>query len=248
MANDSKKKGVLDVASVASLGGCAHRAIPDRIEAGTFLVAAAVTRSSIELEPVILNHVRSTMDVLEAFGCAFETSAVSEKSRPENENETSREVRLRVIPPASRTDARPVTFATAPFPGVPTDMQPQLCVLASAASGVSFCRETVFESRVAHVEQLRLMGVDAVAEGETVTVFGGATTGESEVSDEQNAYAYETRDVFGSDLRATAALVLAGLCAKGTTRVFGLEHLDRGYERLDEKLRALGADVARREE
>ena len=248
MANDSKKKGVLDVASVASLGGCAHRAIPDRIEAGTFLVAAAVTRSSIELEPVILNHVRSTMDVLEAFGCAFETSAVSEKSRPENENETSREVRLRVIPPTSRTDARPVTFATAPFPGVPTDMQPQLCVLASAASGVSFCRETVFESRVAHVEQLRLMGVDAVAEGETVTVFGGATTGESEVSDEQNAYAYETRDVFGSDLRATAALVLAGLCAKGTTRVFGLEHLDRGYERLDEKLRALGADVARREE
>jgi UDP-N-acetylglucosamine 1-carboxyvinyltransferase len=248
MANDSKKKGVLDVASVASLGGCAHRAIPDRIEAGTFLVAAAVTRSSIELEPVILNHVRSTMDVLEAFGCAFETSAVSEKSRTENENETSREVRLRVIPPASRTDARPVTFATAPFPGVPTDMQPQLCVLASAASGVSFCRETVFESRVAHVEQLRLMGVDAVAEGETVTVRGGATTGESEVSDEQNAYAYETRDVFGSDLRATAALVLAGLCAKGTTRVFGLEHLDRGYERLDEKLRALGADVARREE
>ena len=87
-----------------------------------------------------------------------------------------------------------------------------------------------------------------VAEGETVTVRGGATTGESEVSDEQNAYAYETRDVFGSDLRATAALVLAGLCAKGTTRVFGLEHLDRGYERLDEKLRALGADVARREE
>ena len=141
-----------------------------------------------------------------------------------------------------------MTFATAPFPGVPTDMQPQLCVLASAASGVSCCRETVFESRVAHVEQLRLMGVDAVAEGETVTVRGRATTGESEVSDERNAYAYETRDVFGSDLRATAALVLAGLCAKGTTRVFGLEHLDRGYERLDEKLRALGADVARREE
>ena len=133
------------------------------------------------------------------------------------------------------------TFATAPFPGVPTDMQPQLCVLASAARGVSLCRETVFESRVAHVEQLRAMGVDAVAEGETVTVRGGK--GESEVYKTN-----ETRDVFGSDLRATAALVLAGLCAKGTTRVFGLEHLDRGYERLDEKLRALGADVARREE
>lgn len=232
-----KKKGVLDVASVASLGGCAHRAIPDRIEAGTFLVAAAVTRSSIDVEPVILDHVRSTMDVLEAFGCAFETSAVK-KTETEHEHETSREVRLRVFPPASREEARPVTFATAPFPGVPTDMQPQLCVLASAASGVSLCRETVFESRVAHVEQLRAMGVDAVAEGETVMVRGG------EYSNSKN----ETRDVFGSDLRATAALVLAGLCAKGTTRVFGLEHLDRGYERLDEKLRALGADVARREE
>ena len=233
-----KEKGVLDVASVvASLGGCAHRAIPDRIEAGTFLVAAAVTRSSIDVEPVILDHVRSTMDVLEAFGCAFETSAVK-KTETEHEHETSREVRLRVFPPASREEARPVTFATAPFPGVPTDMQPQLCVLASAARGVSLCRETVFESRVAHVEQLRAMGVDAVAEGETVMVRGG------EYSNSKN----ETRDVFGSDLRATAALVLAGLCAKGTTRVFGLEHLDRGYERLDEKLRALGADVARREE
>ena len=227
-------------AHVAALGGCAHRAIPDRIEAGTFMVAAAVTRSQIELEPVILAHVRSTMDVLERFGCAFETRELEKTNDETRLNET----RLRVIPPTNRRDARPFTFATAPFPGVPTDMQPQLCVLASAASGASTARETVFESRVAHLEQLRAMGVDAGEEGDTIVIRGASSvtsTLNQKNLDEKNV------DVYGSDLRATAALVLAGLCAKGTTRVFGIEHLDRGYERLDEKLRALGADVDRRE-
>jgi UDP-N-acetylglucosamine 1-carboxyvinyltransferase len=123
-------------------------------------------------------------------------------------------------------------------------MQPQLCVLASAASGASTARETVFESRVAHLEQLRAMGVDAGEEGDTIVIRGASSvtsTLNQKNLDEKNV------DVYGSDLRATAALVLAGLCAKGTTRVFGIEHLDRGYERLDEKLRALGADVDRRE-
>ena len=279
-----------DFGDVAALGGCTHRVIPDRIEAGTFLVAAAVTRSRIEVEPVILAHVRSTLDVLERFGCAFETkpatrgattidpidpsTGVVEEDRAredaasrsefsrgrgeDDDDDDAREVRLRVIPPASRADARPVTFATAPFPGVPTDMQPQLCVLASAASGVSSARETVFESRVSHLAQLRAMGVDATEEGDAIAIRGGgggdddarsASDGvggakESGVRRDDGSFGV---DVFGSDLRATAALVLAGLCAKGTTRVFGLEHLDRGYERLDEKLRALGADVARRD-
>ena len=235
-------------ARVAALGGCAHRAIPDRIEAGTFMVAAAVTRSQIDLEPVILAHVRSTMDVLERFGCAFETRELSQtknttrrlddEGRFLNDRHTSlNEVCLRVIPPTNRRDARPFAFATAPFPGVPTDMQPQLCVLASAASGASTARETVFESRVAHLEQLRAMGVDAGEEGDAIVIRGASV----------ESLTLNDVDVFGSDLRATAALVLAGLCAKGTTRVFGLEHLDRGYERLDEKLRALGADVDRRE-
>lgn len=226
-------------ARVAALGGCAHRAIPDRIEAGTFMVAAAVTRSQIDLEPVILAHVRSTMDVLERFGCAFETRELETKNttREDDEGRFLNEVCLRVIPPKNRRDARPFAFATAPFPGVPTDMQPQLCVLASAASGASTARETVFESRVAHLEQLRAMGVDAGEEGDAIVIRGASV----------ESLTLNDVDVFGSDLRATAALVLAGLCAKGTTRVFGLEHLDRGYERLDEKLRALGADVERRE-
>ena len=235
-------------ARVAALGGCAHRAIPDRIEAGTFMVAAAVTRSQIDLEPVILAHVRSTMDVLERFGCAFETRELETKNTTREDDEgrflddgsVLNEVCLRVIPPTNRRDARPFAFATAPFPGVPTDMQPQLCVLASAASGASTARETVFESRVAHLEQLRAMGVDAGEEGDAIVIRGASV--ESTLSRDDVDV-----DVFGSDLRATAALVLAGLCAKGTTRVFGLEHLDRGYERLDEKLRALGADVDRRE-
>lgn len=230
-------------ARVAALGGCAHRAIPDRIEAGTFMVAAAVTRSQIDLEPVILAHVRSTMDVLERFGCAFETRELETKNttREDDEGRFLNEVCLRVIPPTNRRDARPFAFATAPFPGVPTDMQPQLCVLASAASGASTARETVFESRVAHLEQLRAMGVDAGEEGDAIVIRGAS------VDPESTRPSRDDVDVFGSDLRATAALVLAGLCAKGTTRVFGLEHLDRGYERLDEKLRALGADVERRE-
>ena len=277
----------------AALGGCAHAVIPDRIEAGTFLVAAAVTRSRIELEPVILAHVRSTVEVLERFGCAFETKPcaarraklrdVSDAADPSTDSvvadddesavfealahsqtdashrtcddsnpyDSNLEVRLRVIPPASRADARPFAFATAPFPGVPTDMQPQLCVLASAACGVSTARETVFESRVSHLAQLRAMGVDAVlsAEGDAVAIRGAQRRDArapkaSGVPRDDGSFGV---DVFGSDLRATAALVLAGLCAKGTTRVFGLEHLDRGYERLDEKLRALGADVARRD-
>jgi len=227
-------------ARVAALGGCAHRAIPDRIEAGTFMVAAAVTRSQIDLEPVILAHVRSTMDVLERFGCAFETRELETKNTTrflnDDEGRFLNEVCLRVIPPTNRRDARPFAFATAPFPGVPTDMQPQLCVLASAASGASTARETVFESRVAHLEQLRAMGVDAGEEGDAIVIRGASV----------ESLTLNDVDVFGSDLRATAALVLAGLCAKGTTRVFGLEHLDRGYERLDEKLRALGADVDRR--
>ena len=277
----------------AALGGCAHAVIPDRIEAGTFLVAAAVTRSRIELEPVILAHVRSTVEVLERFGCAFETKPcaarraklrdVSDAADPSTDSvvadddesavfealahsqtdashrtcddsnpyDSNLEVRLRVIPPASRADARPFAFATAPFPGVPTDMQPQLCVLASAACGVSTARETVFESRVSHLAQLRAMGVDAVlsAEGDAVAIRGAQRRDArapkaSGVPRDDGSFGV---DVFGSDLRATAALVLAGLCVKGTTRVFGLEHLDRGYERLDEKLRALGADVARRD-
>ena len=277
----------------AALGGCAHAVIPDRIEAGTFLVAAAVTRSRIELEPVILAHVRSTVEVLERFGCAFETKPcaarraklrdVSDAADPSTDSvvadddesavfealahsqtdashrtcddsnpyDSNLEVRLRVIPPASRADARPFAFATAPFPGVPTDMQPQLCVLASAACGVSTARETVFESRVSHLAQLRAMGVDAVlsAEGDAVAIRGAQRRDArapkaSGVPRDDGSFGV---DVFGSDLRATAALVLAGLCVKGTTRVFGLEHLDRGYERLDEKLRALGADVDRRE-
>ena len=277
----------------AALGGCAHAVIPDRIEAGTFLVAAAVTRSRIELEPVILAHVRSTVEVLERFGCAFETKPcaarraklrdVSDAADPSTDSvvadddesavfealahsqtdashrtcddsnpyDSNLEVRLRVIPPASRADARPFAFATAPFPGVPTDMQPQLCVLASAACGVSTARETVFESRVSHLAQLRAMGVDAVlsAEGDAVAIRGAQRRDArapkaSGVPRDDGSFGV---DVFGSDLRATAALVLAGLCVKGTTRVFGLGHLDRGYERLDEKLRALGADVARRD-
>ena len=114
-------------------------------------------------------------------------------------------------------------------------MQPQFCVLAAVAAGTSTIRETVFENRFSHVRELAKMGCDATREGEVITVrgAGGSRSG--------------PRTCAGSDLRASAALVLAGLASDGATRVEGLKHLDRGYERLDEKLAALGAVVRRRE-
>ena len=128
-----------------------------------------------------------------------------------------------------------VDFTTRPYPGVPTDMQPQLCVLAATAKGTSTIRETVFENRFSHVEELAKMGCDARRGADEREVVIRGTGGGS----------LRAADVRGSDLRASAALVLAGLVADGTTRVEGLRHLDRGYERLDEKLAGLGAVVRR---
>jgi UDP-N-acetylglucosamine 1-carboxyvinyltransferase len=226
---------------IVCLSGCRHRAIPDRIEAGTFLVAAAVTHSALTVEPVIIAHVRSTMDVLERAGCAFEVSAMSGSAPRDDarksENVRDARVRLKILPPDGvDTKMRCVDFVTAPYPGVPTDMQPQLCVLSCVGEGESSARETVFESRFSHARELRSMGV-CVRElsGNEVSIRGSA--GGKLIA----------RDVTGSDLRATAALVLAGLCAEGTTRVAGLKHLDRGYEGLEAKLNALGAKIKRRE-
>ena len=221
------------VPNVSSLRGCRHRSIPDRVEAGTFLVAAAVTNSSITIEPVIVEHLRATMRVLEHAGCSF-TSAPLEASG----NLLSR---VTISPPACSV-LNSIDFSTAPYPGVPTDMQPQLCVLATVATGTSTINETVFENRFSHVDELRnMMGnIDDADLKEDETKNQRSIRG-------SNGSPLTPTNVTGTDLRATAALVLAGLCVEknGTTNVNGLKHLDRGYERLDDKLKKLGAKIIR---
>jgi UDP-N-acetylglucosamine 1-carboxyvinyltransferase len=201
----------------------------------------------VTLAPVVPEHVAATIDVLRAAGCEI---AVAEH-RGEDPGGRGADLEkifggggagggatraaLTLTPPRGGAPLAAFDVATAPHPGPPTDMQPQFCVLAAVAAGTSTIRETVFEKRFSHVRELAKMGCDATREGEVITVRGAG------------GVPLRAADVRGSDLRASAALVLAGLASDGATRVEGLKHLDRGYERLDEKLRALGADVDRRE-
>ena len=243
---------------VSGLGGCTHVAIPDRIEAGTMLVAAAVTGSTLTLSPVIPAHLEATVGVLRAAGCEVETVRGVPGSTPGRGG--SQHVSyydgapgetLRISPSGgpgifggrgagSRVALRSVNFTTEPYPGVPTDMQPQLCVMNAVACGTATVRETVFENRFSHIRELAKMGADArLVTGE------GAEKNRVVAISGTGGMPLTGADVRGSDLRASAALVLAGLAAEGVTRVEGLRHLDRGYEGLDDKLVRLGAVVRR---
>lgn len=200
------------IEGVASLHGAAHRVIPDRIEAGTFLIGAAMTGGDVTVTDARPEHLGALLELLDAAGCTIETT-------PES-------VRVR------RTGTlRPHDVATAPYPGFPTDLQAQSMALMTQAEGVSRIHETVFENRFQHAPELARMGArievdqgEAVVEGPTR--LAGA-------------------HVMATDLRASACLVLAALAAEGATRVHRIYHLDRGYEAMEEKLRALGADVNR---
>ena len=257
------------------MGGCAHDAIPDRIEAGTMLFVAACVGSTLTLSPVIPEHMTATTALLIDAGCSIDVGdevggeSKSKSNSNSNSNSTSRRRSMTITPPP-RGGIRAVDFTTAPYPGVPTDMQPQLCVLNACAEGVAIVRETVFESRWSHVPELRRMGVecdfvdadgdDAVA---NANANANANAGRALRIVGVGARGLRRADVRGSDLRASAALIVAGLAvmapmgdgdgdgdgdgeAQGPTRVAGLAHLDRGYEGLDAKLRGVGADVERR--
>jgi UDP-N-acetylglucosamine 1-carboxyvinyltransferase len=189
-----------------------HAIIPDRIEAGTLMVAAAITRGDVLLENCVPEHLDALIAKLRAANVEVTIEAEG--------------VRVR-----GRREILPIDVTTKPHPGFPTDMQAQVMVLATLAKGQSVLTETIFENRFMHVPELSRMGADIVIEGRTAIVRGpsklkGAT-------------------VMATDLRASASLVLAGLVAEGTTEVLRVYHLDRGYERLDRKLRALGANVRR---
>ncbi|HCU22400.1 MAG TPA: UDP-N-acetylglucosamine 1-carboxyvinyltransferase [Candidatus Atribacteria bacterium] len=195
------------------LYGCDYSIINDRIEAGTFCVAAAITSGNVEVKGV--NHIamRSIITKLEEIGAKI--SKVSEDSLFISMKERPR-----------ATDIK-----TMPYPGFPTDMQAQFMTLLCLADGVSVITETVFENRFAHVGELERMGVNIKVEGRSAVVVGVEKLTGTQVT--------------ASDLRAGAALVLAGLAAEGTTDVYGISHVDRGYANLEKKLLKLGASIKR---
>src|SRR5262245_9426726 len=203
---------LITIEGVDELQPVEHAIIPDRIEAGTLLVAAAITRGNVLVRDCLPEHLESVIAKLRAAGAEVAADDGG--------------IRVR-----RRTEFKPADISTQPFPGFPTDMQAQFMVLMTRARGQSVLSETIFENRYMHVPELQRMGADIVVEGRTAIVRGptkltGAT-------------------VMATDLRASACLVLAGLIARGRTEILRIYHLDRGYDRLDAKLRALGAEVRR---
>jgi UDP-N-acetylglucosamine 1-carboxyvinyltransferase len=200
------------IEGVPELHGAEHRIIPDRIEAGTFLVAGAIAGRGVTVKRVEPEHVRSVTDALSR--CGFPV-----------------EVGDHAISIHANGDASALELTTEPYPGFPTDMQAQMCALLSTSRGTSSVTENIFPQRYMHVAELKRMGAKVQLEGATAVIEGvdrllGAP-------------------VMASDLRASAALVLAGLKADGITEVSRVYHIDRGYEHLDEKLNELGAHVER---
>ncbi|MGM9571909.1 MAG: UDP-N-acetylglucosamine 1-carboxyvinyltransferase [bacterium] len=193
------------------LTGGEHTIIPDRIEAGTFMIAAALTGGEIELEDIKLEH-------LDAVRCKLEETGVKFCCQAD------------CLAVKGSGCIKPFDIRTAPYPGFPTDMQPQIMTLMTLAAGTSVLNETVFEGRLKHVDELRRMGADIAVERNIAVVRG--------VEGLMGA------NVEASDLRAGVALVLAGLAAKGTTVVHGLQHIARGYENLTQKLLSLGAKIS----
>ncbi|EAK6140502.1 UDP-N-acetylglucosamine 1-carboxyvinyltransferase [Campylobacter jejuni] len=189
--------------------------MPDRIEAGTYLCAGAITNSKITLDKVNATHLSAVLAKLHQMG--FET-LIAEDS-------------ITLLP---AKEIKPVEIMTSEYPGFPTDMQAQFMALALKANGTSIIDERLFENRFMHVSELLRMGADIKLNGHIATIVGGK---------ELNA-----ADVMATDLRASSALILAALAAKGTSKVHRIYHLDRGYENLEEKFKDLGVKITRLEE
>jgi UDP-N-acetylglucosamine 1-carboxyvinyltransferase len=203
---------VISVQGVESLRGVEYAVMPDRIEAGTFLAAAAATRGSITLTDAPVASLDPIIMKLREAGAGIAVG------------ETTVRIAMRARPKA-------VSLRTAPHPGFPTDMQAQFIAVNSVAEGTSRVTETIFENRFMHVQELRRLGANIEIEGNTAMIFGvDALTGAT---------------VMATDLRASASLVIAGLVAEGETIIDRIYHLDRGYERIEERLAGLGARISR---
>jgi UDP-N-acetylglucosamine 1-carboxyvinyltransferase len=202
----------LTVHGVPRLHGATYRVMSDRIEAGSYACAAAITGGEVLLRNAVIEEMEATVQALRDAGVHVEPQAGG----------------IRI---AADDALRPITLATAPYPGFATDMQAQLMALLARADGASVLTETIFENRYMHVPELNRMGAHIETKGRTAIVHGvPRLTG---------------AEVMATDLRASMSLVIAGLAAEGETQVHRLYHLDRGYERLEEKLALLGADVER---
>ena len=206
---------VITIDGVKELHPIEYTIMPDRIEAGTFMVAAGITQGNVKLLNCNLSHMEAVTAKLKEAGLEIFPEAGG----------------VKVIGPVN---IKPVDVKTLPYPGFPTDMQAQIMALMCLANGLSVIAETVFENRFMHVSEMRRMGADIRVEGGNAIVRGLANiTG---------------APVMATDLRASASLVLAGLAAEGSTEISRIYHLDRGYEKLDEKLSRLGAKIRRGQE
>ena len=211
------------IEGVKELRGTTHRVIPDRIEAGTYMMAAAITNGRVTLEDCPIDDLLAAVQILESAG-------VHVRSRDSAADPSSRRVRASVEITADRL-LKPTQVTTQPHPGFPTDLQAQIMALLSLADGNSIITERIYPQRFLHVAELARMGAKVHQQSGTAVVTG-------------------VRELIGapvmaSDLRASASLVLAGLAARGRTTVLRVYHLDRGYERMEASLAALGADIER---
>ncbi|KTT74271.1 UDP-N-acetylglucosamine 1-carboxyvinyltransferase [Sphingomonas endophytica] len=202
----------LEIEGVDELHGATYKVMPDRIEAGSYACAVAVTGGAVELTGVAPGDMGATLDALREAGVGIEERRDS-------------------ILVTSEAELKPLTLSTAPYPGFATDMQAQFMAMLCRADGASVLTETIFENRYMHVPELARMGADIQVRGRTAVVRGV----------EKLAGA----PVMATDLRASMSLIIAGLIADGETSVSRVYHLDRGYERLEEKLQAVGADIER---
>ncbi len=206
----------LEIEGLDSLGPCYYSVMPDRIEAGTFLMAAAATRGTVNALGAEAANLGAVLDKLREAGASIDCH--------------DQGISLDMKGQAPQA----VSVTTTPYPGFPTDMQAQLTALNIVSEGTGTITETIFENRLIQAHEMARMGADIVIGSHSVTTSGGAgITG---------------AQVMASDLRASASLVIAGLAAHGTTRIDRIYHIDRGYERIEEKLQALGGDIIRRSE
>jgi len=210
---DGLGEETIRVKGVDELGGATHEIIPDRIEAGTFMVASALTQGDVTLTDIVPAHLETIIEKLRVSGAAIEI--VGRDS-------------IRVV---GSPEIRPEDITTSPYPGFPTDMQAQFMVLMSQAAGTSIITETIFDRRFLHVNELLRLGANIEVTGDKAVVRGRTPLSGAEV--------------VATDLRASACLILAGLVAGGETTVNDIEHIDRGYEAIEQKLRGLGARIER---
>ncbi len=205
---------VIKIRGVEELHGGSFSVIPDQIEAGTFMIAAAATGGDVTVANIIPKHMESVSAKLEEMGVGIE--------------EYDEAIRVYT----KDCGFKCANVKTQPYPGFPTDLQPQILTLLSVAEGTSIVTENVWDNRFKYVEELTRMGASVSVDGRVAVVEG--------------CECLKGSPVYATDLRAGAALVIAGLMAKGVTEIFNIKYIDRGYENMEEKLRSLGAQIARR--